>query len=212
MSPIPTDTRDRWKNRVQLDSAKGAIYWHILFRGYPAVRATVKNAQAQLAAFHGLHMTPEKWLHATALVAGTTEEIVDDELDLMLSEAKRSLRTVRPIKVSIAEVLYHPEAIMLGFTPEGALDPIHIAVRNATLAVTGRMGTVTGPTDRWTPHLTISYSTTEQPMAPLVSALGREVPMCDVTVDTVSLVIQWGAEQLWDWQPVGTAKLGGGSS
>jgi 2'-5' RNA ligase len=153
-------------------------------------------------------MTPEKWLHATALVAGTTDDISSDDLNLMLSDVRRSLRGVRPIDVCITKVLYHPEAIMLGFAPEGALDPIHAAVRNATLAVTGRVGTVTGPADRWTPHLTISYSTAEQPMAPLVAALGQEVPKCDVTVDAVSLVIQWGAERLWDWQPVGTAKLG----
>lgn len=208
MTPIPTDTRDRWRDRAQLDSDKGAIYWHMLFRDNPAVLGAARSAQAKLSAFHGLHMTPEKWLHATALVAGTTDDISSDDLNLMLSDVRRSLRGVRPIDVCITKVLYHPEAIMLGFAPEGALDPIHAAVRNATLAVTGRVGTVTGPADRWTPHLTISYSTAEQPMAPLVAALGQEVPKCDVTVDAVSLVIQWGAERLWDWQPVGTAKLG----
>lgn len=208
MSPIPTATRDRWRNRAQLDSGKGAIYWHMLFRDNPAARDAARNAQAQLAAFRGLHMTPEEWLHATALVAGTTEDTSTGDLDRMLSEAKQSLSKVRPINVSITNVLYHPEAIMLGLTPERALDPIHIAVQNATQVVTGRTGTVTGPTDRWTPHLTISYSTAEQPMAPLVAALGREVPRCDVTVDAVSLVVQWGPERLWDWQLIGTVKLG----
>jgi len=97
---------------------------------------------------------------------------------------------------------------MLGFTPEGALDPVHRAVRQATLAVTGRTGSVTGPAARWTPHMTISYSTGTQPMAPIAAALGREVPRCDITVRGVSLVIQWGPERLWNWQPVGTASLG----
>ncbi len=126
----------------------------------------------------------------------------------MISEAQRHLRSVQPIGVTISRVVYHPEAIMLGFTPEGALDPIHSAVRQATLTVTGRTGTVTGPAARWTPHITISYSTGSQPMAPIAAALGREVPGCDVTVRAVSLVIQWGPERLWNWQPVGTASLG----
>jgi len=91
---------------------------------------------------------------------------------------------------------------------EGALDPIHQAVRQATLAVTGQVGSVTGPAGRWTPHITISYSTGRQPMAPIAVALGREVPECDVTVRAVSLVIQWGAERLWNWEPVGTVTLG----
>lgn len=208
MSPIPTDTRDRWNNRTELDSGKGAVYWHILFGKYPAVRAAARKAQGQLASFPGFHMTPEKWLHATALVAGSTDEITGRKLELMLSEAQQSLATVKPINVTIDKVLYHPEAIMLGFTPERALDPIHTAVQRATQVVTGRIGAVTGPSARWVPHVTISYSTAEQAMAPIITVLGREVPRCDVTVDAVSLVIQWGPERLWDWQLIGTANLG----
>ena len=207
--PIPDETRDRWSNRAELDSGKGAIYWHILFRDYPAVRATARKAQAQLASFRDLHMTPDKWLHASALVAGTTDDISGQDLERMLSEARQHLYGIQPIGVTISRVLYHPEAIMLGFTPEGALDPIHRAVRQATLTVTGRKGSVTGPAARWTPHITISYSMGKQPMAPIAVALEREVPSCDITVSAVSLVIQWGPERLWNWQPVGAASLGG---
>ena len=209
MSPIPAETRNRWSSRAELDSSKGAVYWHVLFRDYPAVRATARKAQARLASFRNLHMTPEEWLHATALVAGTTDDISSERRDLMLSEARQQLAGIQPISVTISRVLYHPEAIMLGFTPEGALDPVHRAVRQATSAVTGRTGSVTGPAGRWTPHLTIAYSTGRQPMAPIADALGREVPRCDITVTAVSLVIQWGPERLWNWQPVGTASLGG---
>src|SRR5579875_2271035 len=66
--PIPDETRDRWSNRPEPDSGKGAVYWHILFRDDPAVRAAARKAQARLASFRDLHMTPEEWLHATALV------------------------------------------------------------------------------------------------------------------------------------------------
>jgi 2'-5' RNA ligase len=180
----------------------------MLFGDDPAVRAAARAAQARLASFRDLHMTPEEWLHATALVASTTDDVSGEDLKLMLSGAQRHLRGIQPIDVTISRVLYHPEAIMLGFTPEGALDPIHRAVRQATLEVTGRAGSVTGPAARWTPHMTISYSTGTQPMAPIAVALGREVPRCDITVRAVSLVIQWGPERLWNWQPVGTASLG----
>lgn len=205
--PIPDRTRDRWDSREEPDSGKGAIYWHILFRDNPAVRATAKQAQARLASFRDLHMTPGEWLHATALVVGTTDDTSDEDLDLMLVEARQRLSGIEPISVTTSRVLYHPEAIMLGFTPEGALDPIHDAVRQATLAATGRTGSITGPAGRWTPHMTISYSTGKQLMAPIAVALGHEVPRCDVTVSAVSLVIQWGPERLWNWQPVGTADL-----
>jgi 2'-5' RNA ligase len=208
VSPIPAETKDRWSNRAELDPGKGAIYWHILFRDHPAVRATARAAQARLASFRDLHMTPEEWLHATALVAGTTDDISSGNLGQMLFAARQRLSAIQPISVTISRVLYHPVAIMLGFAPEGVLDPIHHAVRQATLTVTGRTGDITGPAERWTPHITISYSTGRQPMAPIASALGREVPRCDITVRAVSLVIQWGPERRWNWQPVGTANLG----
>jgi 2'-5' RNA ligase len=208
VSPIPIETRDRWSNRAELDSGEGAIYWHILFRDNPAARAAARKAQAQLASFRDLHMTPEEWLHATALLAGTTGDISSEDLAVMLSEAQQHLCSIQPINLTISRVLYHPEAIMLGFTPEGALDPIHRAVRQATFAVTGRTGSVTGPAARWTPHMTISYSTGKQPMAPIAVALGHEIPRCDITVRGVSLVIQWGPERHWNWQLAGTASLG----
>ncbi len=126
----------------------------------------------------------------------------------MLSRAQQHLSSIQPIKVTISTVLYHPEAIMLGFKPKDALDPIHRAVREATLAVTGRKGSVTGPAALWIHHMTIAYSTGKQPIAPIANALGREVPKCDITVRAVSLVIQWGAERLWNWQLAGTANLG----
>ena len=163
--PVPEETRDRWRNRAEPDPGKGAIYWHMLFRDTPAVRATARNAQARLAPFRDLHMTPEEWLHATALIAGTTEDTANEDVELMLSGAQQHLGSIQPIDVAVSRIIYHPEAIMLGFTPEGALDPIHRAVRQATLAVTGRAGGVTGPATRWTPHITISYSTGRQSMA-----------------------------------------------
>jgi hypothetical protein len=56
--PIPDETRDRWSNRAELDPGEGAIYWHILFRDNPVVRATARKAQARLASFRDLHLTP----------------------------------------------------------------------------------------------------------------------------------------------------------
>ena len=117
--PVPDETRDRWSNRAELDSGKGAIYWHILFRDNPAVRATARKAQARLASFRDLHMTPEEWLHATALVAGTTEDTSSEDLEAMLSEAQQHLGSVQPINVTISGVLYHPGGDHAGLHARG---------------------------------------------------------------------------------------------
>jgi hypothetical protein len=117
--PVPDETRDRWGNRAEPDSGKGAIYWHILFRDNPGVRATARKAQARLASFRDLHMTAGDWLHATALVAGTTDDISSEDLDLMLTEARQRLSRVQPTSVTVSRVLYHPRGDHAGVHARG---------------------------------------------------------------------------------------------
>jgi 2'-5' RNA ligase len=206
MSPLPTQMRDRWQNRAEPAPGRGTVYWHILCRDYPQVRATAREAQSRLSRFAGLHMTPEQWLHMTTLIAGSTDRISSEQMHAMLAEAQRSLSTIQPIRVILGRVLYHPEAIMLGIRPERALDPILKGIQEATREIMGGDG-CDGPSS-WTPHVTVSYSTADQAAEPIITALGMELPGCEVDISAVSLVIQWGPERLWDWEPIGTVRLG----
>ena len=60
----------------------------------------------------------------------------------------------------------------------------------------------------WTPHVTVAYSTAVQPVGPIVAALGCELPECKITVGSVSLIAQHGAERQWDWHLVEEVQLG----
>jgi hypothetical protein len=94
---------------------------------------------------------------------------------------------------------------MLAVTPAQALMPVRDAVQAATQLVTGK----NPPTDtpRWTPHVTISYSTSAKPAGPIIAALGPQLPGCEIQVSAASLVIQHGPERLWDWHTIGTVHL-----
>lgn len=197
MSPLPTQMIDRWEKRFDPKPGEAMIYWHILFQNQPQVRRLAQQAQTRLAHFSGLHMTPEKWLHMTALVVGPMNEIRTEDIARLADEARNSLANVRPITVSLGQILYHPEAIMLGVTPREALTPVFTALKAATKTVTGRAGH-NEPTT-WNPHITLCYSTARQPAEPLIEALGRELPPCDITVDHVNLVVQHGPERQWHW-------------
>ncbi|WP_407701616.1 2'-5' RNA ligase family protein [Thermomonospora amylolytica] len=174
---------------------------------YPQVRAIAHQAQKRLEQFSGLHMTPAKWLHMTTLVAGSTDDISAEQMQQMAMNAARELAHIRPVTITLGRVLYHPEAIMLGIHPERALDPIRRAAIHATQSALGS-DRVTCDSSPWIPHITLAYSTSQQPARPLIQALGRELPTCEVTVRSVSLVVQWGAERLWDWQQVETIPIG----
>jgi 2'-5' RNA ligase len=208
MSPLPDQLVDRWEHRAEAPPGGGAVYWHVLLGNHSQVRELATEAQERLSGFAGLHMTPLQWLHITTLIAGTTEEIAPDDMKKMLTNAELSLSQALPITISLERVLYHPEAIVLEVQPDHALDPILKAAQFATSAVTGENGVTGTPTSSWMPHITLCYSTARQSAEPVISALGKRLPSCEITVDALSLVIQRGAERLWDWHHVGTARLG----
>jgi 2'-5' RNA ligase len=124
----------------------------------------------------------------------------------MIEQTRRRLREVPPVSISFGRVLYHPEAITLGVQPAGALDSVFGAVRDAAQCTVGMPGdaAMTG----WMPHVTVAYSTAVQPAGPIIAALGRELPECKITVSSVSLIAQQGAERHWDWHPVAAVQLG----
>lgn len=204
---LPVQMADRWRDRAEPKPGQGTVYWHMLMRDQPQVAALARQAQQRLAPFaSGLHMTPQEWLHMTTLVAGPAASFSDDQLQEMTRTAARLLADMPPVTVTLGRILYHPEAIMLGVTPNQALQPIRDAALQATQLVTDIQETCTAPA-QWTPHITICYSTSDQPAQPLIDMLGLQVPRCNIQISALNLVIQHGPELRWDWSIVGTIRL-----
>lgn len=206
MSPLPVRMEDRWAHRAEPRPGEGVFYWHLLVGRYPQVRTMAQEARDRLAPFSGLHYTPAKWLHMTTLVVGPPDSVSLAQGHAMLTEVSRLLAEVSPVTVTLGRILYHPQAIMLGVESASELKPIRDAVRTAAEAIIGRRERIGGATT-WTPHITIAYSTADQPAAPLIEALETSLPARELTLDSVSLVIQHGPERLWNWQHVGSALL-----
>jgi 2'-5' RNA ligase len=208
VSPFPKQLIDRWEDRHEAaDPEQGMVYWHVLLGDHSQFRKIARTAQERLSRFDGLHMTPLQWLHITTLVAGSTSEISGHDMKEMLAKATLSLSAEPPITIELGHVLYHPEAIMLGVRPAKALNPVLEVAQHATYAVTGREGTVEDSEPSWMPHVTLCYSTSRQPAEPIIAALGKELPSCEIAIKALSLVIQRGPERSWDWRPVGAAYL-----
>ncbi|WP_239089967.1 2'-5' RNA ligase family protein [Sphaerimonospora thailandensis] len=203
---MPELMADRWAKREMLPPGQGRIYWHILLEDHPEVRAMASTAHERLAGIPGLDLTPHRWLHLTVLIAGLTNEISDEQMTAMVTEAGKLLAQVRPVTATLGRVLYHPEAVMLEARPAAALAPILEAAQTATRTALGRDGIPAH--EPWTPHVTLAYSKAAQPAAPIIAALGRQLPTCEVTVGSIDLVVQDGPEYLWDWRPVAKVPIG----
>lgn len=207
MTALPVGMTDRWEHRADPAPGEDTLYWHVLMRDYPQVVDLARNAQQRLINFRGLHMTPLEWLHMTTMVAGPAEGLTHSQLGRMAEAAADILADIPPITVRLGRILYHPEAIMLAVTPAKALAPLRNAAATATSLVTGG-DQPDGDPAGWTPHVTICYSTTRQPVAPIVAALGENLPACDAQIKALSLIIQRGPERRWDWRTAATAPLG----
>lgn len=125
----------------------------------------------------------------------------------MAGSASRLLASTPPITVTLGKVLYHPEAMVLAAAPATALNPVREAALAATREITGTDGQPEN-TARWTPHVTVCYSTTRQPAEPIIAALGRSLPERHFQVNAVTVVIQQGPERLWAWHPIAAIQLG----
>jgi len=58
-----------------------------------------------------------RWLHITTLPAGPAADFSPDKLQQMTETAADLLANTPAPAVTLGQVLYHPEAIMLGVTP-----------------------------------------------------------------------------------------------
>jgi 2'-5' RNA ligase len=193
---------DRWQGRAEPSQGQGMLYWHILLGDSPQVSALASIAQERLACFSGLHFTPQRWLHITTLAVGFVEEFTETDIGSMVARVRGFLSGIPPARVTLGKILYHPEAISLGVEPADALDPVRDAVHAATL--NGK----TKQHKSWVPHVTLAYSTSVQPAAPIIAALGRKLPEYGISVDCVNLVVQEGAERLWHWRSLAEISLG----
>jgi len=205
---LPEQFTDRRQARPGAPDFTDSVCWHLLLGDQEPVRAMAREAQQRLACFTGLHMTPLRWLHATVLLAGRAADLTQADMDQMLTKARLKLNGTAPPTVALGRVMYHPEGIVLPMSPANALAPIFEAAQAAALEVTGNPGVTSTPGPSWVPHVTLCYSTSQQPAAPIIAALGKSLPTHQVTIDKLTLVIQHGPALSWDWRPIGTAHLG----
>jgi 2'-5' RNA ligase len=202
---LPENMIDRWARRYDPAPGERTLYWHVLMADQPEVVDLAHQAADRLAPFSGLHMTPTERLHMTTLVVGPAERVTDQQIQQMPKIAAEHLKGVRPIPVSLRKILYHAEAIVLAVTPGAALGPL----RSAAAAATERVGIAANDGLGWAPHITLCYSTADQSARRIIDTLGMHLPKREISVSSLSLVVQAGPEREWDWTTVGTVRLGG---
>lgn len=206
MSPFPVQMEDHWSPQPGADPARTQLMWFMLLGDHLEVAEVVRIAQTRLAGLRGLDLVPREWLHMTTLIAGFSDEITADQVDAMADHARQLLACTPPIRITLGRILYHPRAVMLDARPHEALDPVLRVIQDATRLATGRDGRLYH--EPWVPHITVAYSNMVRPAAPVIEALGRELPRRDAAISSISLISQ-APEHLWTWHLVADVQFGG---
>jgi 2'-5' RNA ligase len=204
MSPMPTQMADHWWQRPGRLPGRMLYQWHLAFHDQPKVIELAEMAQARLQGLPGLDMVAPHLLHLTTLIVGFADEIPENTVEKMVSGARKRLALVAPIPVTLGRVGYHPQAVTLIVEPGDTLNPVLAAVREATDAA-GCQGYT--DTDPWIPHVSVAYSHSDGPAAPIIHALGRWLPKTQVTIKSINLVAQTQIEHSWQWEPVAEVHL-----
>ncbi|HEX4813439.1 MAG TPA: 2'-5' RNA ligase family protein [Nonomuraea sp.] len=209
MSPLPTRMANRWERRqaFMLPPGQGQLFWHVLLGDDAEAQGIVRDAHERLAGLAGLDLVPLRFLHLTLFIAGRSHEIADEQVNVMAEEAAGQLARVGPIMVTLGRVFYHPEAIVLEARPAERLRPLLEAAKFATRAATGRDGVLAHEVG--IPHVTVAYSNADGPAAPIIDALGTQLPEREVIIRSIHIVNQDGPETLWNWRPLAEVRLGG---
>jgi 2'-5' RNA ligase len=204
VNPLPRQMANHWWQRPGRLPGRMLYQWHLAFHDQPKVIELAEMAQARLKGLPGLDMVAPEFLHLTTLIVGFADEIQESTVEKMVSGVRERLAPVPPIPVTLGRVGYHPQAVTLVVEPVDALNPLLAAVREATDAAGCEGYTDTNP---WIPHISVAYSHSDGPAAPIIDALGRWLPKTEVTIKSISLVSQTQVGHSWQWQPVAEVRL-----
>ncbi|NDU76045.1 2'-5' RNA ligase family protein [Actinomadura sp. DSM 109109] len=203
---MPERMADHWWWLPGMRPGRRMLLWHLLPHGQAEVIDLVRRCQDGLAGVDGLDLVPAEWLHMTTQIVGFEDEIPGGRVEALVAGAGRRMGALAPIEVELGRPWVHSEGVALGVRPEGALDPVRQAMREAADETVGVHPLDGGP--GWTPHISAAYSNAGGPAAPIVEALDPCPAPVSLRVAAAHLVAQVRDGHLYRWEPVAEVALG----
>lgn len=201
---------DHWYWRPGWRLGRSFYTWHFTFPDATDLHGLVKSAQDALRTVPGLSVVPTRWLHLTTQGVGFVGEVDESELELITRQTQARLRVLEPFMLELGPVDADAEGIGLGVRPWAPVHAVRTAIRDAIATVWGH-DQVPEAADGFRPHLTIAYSASSGPAAPVYTALEplRSWPSVTVPVDSVELIELNRDEKEYRWITRVSLPLGG---
>jgi 2'-5' RNA ligase superfamily len=144
--------------------------------------------------------------HLTTQGVGFVDEVPDDEVTVVADTVRKLLADAEPVRVRMGPAVIDPEVVRLRVNPVDALVPVRRAIRTAITQVRGTDRLMED--DTWNPHVSVAYSNTDGPMAPLAAAITEGLPPVNVRINEVQLIVLGRDEYCYTWTTRDRVPLG----
>ena len=199
--------RDHWWWRPGWREGRSFYTWHVTLADQPGARNLVERYAPTLAALRVLDPVPLQWLHLTLQGVGFTDEVDRSDVDRIVSAARDRCRQLAPFTVTIGPAHVDPETIQMPVRPLEPLSELRLALRRAIGDVWGEHN-VPEPEDGFRPHVSLGYSNSAGPAAPVAEALDARAGLtAEVTVSHVSLINLNRDSNAYEWADVAIVHL-----
>lgn len=206
--PHATHIRNHWYWRPGWGIGSRFYTWHITFDGQPEVEHLADQYRTLLSQQPNLDVIPNQWLHLTMQGIGFVHDVVSEDVDAIVAAARARCAHLAPFKLTIGAPHVDPESIQIAVDPVEPVRQIRTAIRAAIADVWGS-DRVPEPAEPYNPHLSLAYTNTEGPAAPLVEALTSAPNLtANAEIDSCQLIILNRDEGMYVWEPYATVKLG----
>lgn len=176
--------------------------WHITFDNEASkpLHDLVTHLHNRLDDVVGLDPIPQRWLHLTMQGLGFTDDIPDADVQAITQQATTRLAKVPAFDITLGPIEGDDEATGLLVRP---WDPVH-AVRDAIREAIATVWDTVPEAPEFRPHVSIAYSNSAAPTAPLRERLTELRTLAPVTIpiNSVQLIRLNRDHQMYQWDTI----------
>ncbi|MGH8903805.1 MAG: 2'-5' RNA ligase family protein [Egibacteraceae bacterium] len=200
--------RDHWWWRPGWRVGRRFYTWFLTFEGQHDVRRLAQVYQDRLDV-QSLDLVPLEWLHLTMQGVGFVDEVNAEEVERVASAAAVRCACLGSLTLTLGPARATSEGVVLDVAPTEPVCALRETLR-AAIADVWSVDRVPETGREFVPHVSLAYSNTAAPAAPVVEAVKSvSARPAGLTVTAAHMIVLSRDARVYHWEVFATVGLGG---